>query len=93
MSWINVAFSSKPSKFITGDDYEDGFKVKVMQVTLKSASTKFARIVRIILSDYTASQATRQILAGMDVRYPQEGKAPDVTVQSSPYRKGLSLLS
>ena len=34
-----------------------------------------------------------EILAGMDVKYLQAGKTPDVTVQSSPYRKGLTRLS
>ena len=35
MSRINVAFSSKPSNFITGEGNTGGCKVKVMQVTLK----------------------------------------------------------
>jgi len=35
MSRINIAFPSKPSNFITGEEYQGGFKVNVMQVTLK----------------------------------------------------------
>jgi hypothetical protein len=66
MSWINVALSSKPSKFIMGEYYKGGFKANVMQVTLKVQATNYPE------SCVSFYQTTRRhkshVFAGMDVR-------------------------